>query len=474
MRVLMITLMFLWQTIPTLAQQETFTPPFDGSGWYTAGYTIGGTVWGLIMMIIFFLLFTLPFRLIIYYTSNYKLAINCRKISQWILMIATIWAAFYLVNLFSFLLNSESYFSGELDLYRQRFLPVCFTLMFLLPLYYLLSGALGKFDFYRSNHVPYLKYYILYLRSFKDDRRRNKSQMRLMSALKKIYTPYAIGQPNEFMPPRGAKRIYAGNDWQEVVMKLQQQAPLILQRINISEGYLWEFEQCVEHGYLNKVIFWVTDFKQYESFRKLAKEDYLLDFPELHQKGDEEQVFYLREDGTYRIIALTNLQSYDELIALHRQDHPEHLRQNLSYFWKRDSHLLKEAFAWHYDSQVMPGIDRLSWVGLLFPKYYLICHRIRWRVPLYLLFACIQAAEALYPMSFASLTVLRIITNVMLAYVFCRNGRRLVWLSERWESKEYYEKVYRRNTWLAVIFGILFNALWIIGTLRGITFPTSS
>jgi len=470
MNALMMNIMMLWQQNGPLDQ---FSSP-DLSLWYKAGFTMGGTAWGLVMMVLAFLLLSLPFRLIIYYSKNYKLAIFSRKVSQWILMFATIWGALYLVNFFSVILNAESYASGEIDVYRQRFLPICFMVMFILPLYYVLSVGLGKQDFYRSNHVQYLRYFILYLRSFKDDKRRDPSQIRLMKTLKKIYTPYAIGQPDEFMPPRGAKRIYAGDEWQEVVVKLQHDAPIILQRINISEGYLWEFEQCVEHGYLHKVIFWVTDFKQYEAFRKLALEDYGIEFPVLQQQGVEEQVFYLCGDGSYRIIPLKDKKSYDELIALHRQDHPELEQQHRSYFWKRDSNLLKEAFDYRYDPQLMPGINRMSWVGLLFPKYYLICHHIRWRVPIYLLLAGIQAAEALYPLSFVSLTIVRIVTNVLLALVLCRNGRRLVWLSERWESKEYYEKVYRRNTWLAVIFGIIFNALWIIATLHGITFNPSS
>lgn len=432
-------------------------------------FTLMGALWGLVWMLACYLILSLPFRLIIYYTSNYKLAIRSRKVSHWILILCTLFCAFQMVNIFSFMMNYKSFFSGEFDSYRQMFLPMSFMMMYIIPLYYILSSLLGKLDFYSTNQVPYLRYFILYLRSFKEDSR-NACERRLMRALGKIYQPYAIGQPNEFMPPRGAKRIYAGDDWQEAVLRMQHEAPIILQRINISEGYLWEFDQCVEHGYLGKVIFWVTDFKQYESFRRYAKEEYQLDFPELHQQQDEEHVFYLREDGTFRIDLLDSKQAYDELIALHRADHPHHLEENLPYFWKRDSHLLKEAFDPRYDAKLMPGINRMSWVGLLFPKYYLICHRIRYRIPLYLLFAGIQGLEILFPTSLYQLALLRFGTNALLAYVFCRNGRRLVWLSERWESKEYYEKVYRQNTFWAVLFGILFNILWIWGASSGFTF----
>ena len=253
-------------------------------------FTLMGALWGLVWMLVWYLVLSLPFRLIIYYTSNYKLAIRCRKVSHWILMLCTLFCAFQLVNIFSFMVNYKSFFSGEFDSYRQMFLPMSFMLMFIIPLYYILSSLLGKLDFFSTEQVPYLRYFILYLRSFKEDNRRNQCERRLMAALRKIYQPYAIGQPNEFMPPRGAKRIYAGDDWQEAVLKMQREAPIILQRVNISEGYLWEFDQCVEHGYLEKVIFWVTDFKQYQTFRKYAKDEYDLDFPELHQLQDEEQV----------------------------------------------------------------------------------------------------------------------------------------------------------------------------------------
>ena len=446
-------------------QQSSFIPD---SVLQLLPFTLMGAFWGLLWMIIWYLVLSLPLRLIIYYTSHYKLAIRCRKLSHWLLIAATLICAFFMVNVFSFLMNYKSFFSGEFDSYRQMFLPLSFMMMFIIPLYYILGSLLGKLDFYSTDQVPYLRYFILYLRSFKEDSRRKSSERRLMRALSKIYQPYAIGQPNEFMPPRGAKRIYAGDDWQEAVLRMQHEAPIILQRINISEGYLWEFEQCVEHGYLGKVIFWVTDFKQYESFRQYAKEEYLLDFPELHQQKAEEQVFYLREDGTFRIHLLDAPEAYRRLIDLHREDHPHHLEENLPYFWKRDSHLLKEAFDPRYDAKLMPGINRMSWVGLLFPKYYLICHRIRYRIPLYLLFAGIQAVESLYPTTLYQLAGIRMLTNVLLAYVFCRNGRRLVWLSERWESKEYYEKIYRRNTFWAVFFGILFNLLWIWGARNGI------
>lgn len=423
---------------------------------------------GILATVFLYYLLSLPCRLAIYYSNNYQIAIRCRKIAHWLLMIAVLWETYLMVQLFTFLLNVNSISTGESDFYRAYFLPVSFALQFIIPLYYIFSSFMGKLDFYSVKQLPFLKYFILYLRSFKEDNRHNPSEEKLMNALRKIYQPYAIGQPNEFMPPRGAKRIYVGDDWQEHVLKMQHDAPIILQRVNVSANYLWEFAQCVNHGYLNKVIFWVTDFSQYDSFRTLIKEKFQLDFPQLQQNGKREQVFYLREDGTFRIHEIWNRKSYNDLIALHRQDHPHYLQQNLDYFWKRDSHLLKEAFDPRYDKKLMAGINRMSWVGLLFPKYYLICHRIRYRVPLYLLFAGIQLTEHLFPTTLYQLALLRFVTNMILAYVFCRNGRRLVWLSERWESKEYYEKIYRRNTFWAVFFGILFNALWFWGARNGI------
>jgi len=437
--------------------------------------SIVGMVWTMLAAVLWFLLLTLPLRLIIYFSKNYKIAIYARKAADWVMFFAILWLAYNLITVFSFLISSDSFVhtmqTGEVDPYRQMFLPMNFTLLLIMPLYIVLRQAAGRQEFFSDNHVSLLQYFILYLRSFKDDNKHARSERRLMRMLGGIFPPYAIGQPDEFMPPRGAKRIYVGDNWKEVVLELQQKAPLILQRINLSENYLWEFEQCVEHGHLQKVIFWVANYKEYNGFREYVKGEYELDLPELEAAKAPEQLFYMLADGSYHIVPLTNETSYQAFIAQHRADHPQLLEENYAYFFGHDHNLLREAFRWKYDERIMPGIDRWSWVGILFPRFYLICHPIRWRMPVFLFLALLFVIDGLFLPHLRDIVVsnywwwvfiLRWGLNILLVYAMGRNGRRLIWLSHLWESKEYYEKIYRRNIWITVILGVLFNAIWMI------------
>ena len=42
------------------------------------------------------------------------------------------------------------------------------------PYFHILSWIVGRKPFYTKNHLQYLEYFIVYLRSFNDDRKNNK------------------------------------------------------------------------------------------------------------------------------------------------------------------------------------------------------------------------------------------------------------------------------------------------------------
>jgi len=191
-----------------------------------------GTVLGAVFTVVLtFFILSLPLRLLIVYSNNYKVAIFCRKLADWLLLFiiaevvlqslsASIQASLYL-------LSDENVFVGMVE-------RIIAALMTLPPFYLIVKHMVNKVEFYEAKHQQYLEYFILYLRSFKDDKK-TKSEKKLMKALKRLYYPFAIGRPNEFMPQQGAKRIYVGEDWRQVVIELQKKAPLILQRVNTSE-----------------------------------------------------------------------------------------------------------------------------------------------------------------------------------------------------------------------------------------------
>lgn len=102
--------------------------------------------------------------------------------------------------------------------------------------------------------------YILYLRSFVDDKSMSKINLnepasieidsqeeQLVEVLSEIGEVVALGKPGEEFPLPGAKRLYFGdNEWREQVTKLIKKAKLIIVRVDKTKNLWWEIEQCFE------------------------------------------------------------------------------------------------------------------------------------------------------------------------------------------------------------------------------------
>lgn len=98
--------------------------------------------------------------------------------------------------------------------------------------------------------------YTLYLRCFNDDSLTERSpdmnyrseEENVMSVVRKIGKPVAIGCPADKTPPLGAYRIYVGDDeWQDKVVELVERAKLVVLRIGLTEGLAWEVLHCLNN-----------------------------------------------------------------------------------------------------------------------------------------------------------------------------------------------------------------------------------
>ena len=322
------------------------------------------------------------------------------------------------------------------------------AVLLLVPLYQIMHKYIGRQRFYSEEHERYLKYFILFLRSFKDDDKWAKSEEKLMRSLKKLFNPYAIGRPNELIPPRGAKRIYVGDGWKGVVISLQRRAPVILQRINMTDNFLWEFDQCVQHGYLDKVIFWVTDFDDYDEFQEMVAKRYGLWFPRLFEEKNTELLFYRSGEEGFRIYPLRTKAKYKRLTEEYLKDHPELKEKHQEYFYGRDLSVWSILKASKPDPQLPEGICKWDWMAFLFPQFYVVCHSTKKKWWLYL----ISVILLLMFIDLNLLGLLYLFPMILLG----RNGRELSWLSHRWESSDWFETCYRKNNKIVLTLGITF------------------
>lgn len=113
-----------------------------------------------------------------------------------------------------------------------------------------------------ENHAPIET--ILFLRPFNADNKymdpvyyEGKEYQTLESflcvELKKLGVPIAIGKPGEAFKPDGARRIYVGDNWQDVVQFYLKESKLVVLYVDFTPGVQWEIKQALS-SYRDKLI----------------------------------------------------------------------------------------------------------------------------------------------------------------------------------------------------------------------------
>jgi len=409
-----------------------------------------------ITVLLSFLILSFPLRLLIRYSQNYKIAMRCRQASD-IMLVFIILAVE--ISALSSGIQTSTIMAGN-NAFWAAVVTINVSFLIGIPFYLIVTYFVGRVKFYNESHVKYMDYFILYLRSFKDDNKNGKLERKLLHSLNRLYATFAIGRPDEFMPSRGAKRIYVGANWQQVVLELMHKAPIILMRVNTSENFLWEFDQCIKRGYLGKALFWVSDVQSYHDFKTLAIEKYGLEFPAMGENLEHDVLFYTLPDGGYHLYLLEDDSSYHRFANVYLSQHTSHRQQNTPYFYGRNM-LLPLAFSPVYSSYVMPGINRWSWVGFIFPDFFIILQSFKWRILIYVIYVALVPAVLNFVSSATGFMGIIVLANLLLGFLVGRNGRTVAWLSRKWESVSFYNRVYRRANYLAVFLGILRLVFWI-------------
>jgi hypothetical protein len=140
---------------------------------------------------------------------------------------------------------------------------------------------------------------ILYLRPFKTDIKMAKyiftqfywGGVRTMEEqLAEVLQPFgrllAIGQPGETLPKPGAAKIYAADDWKNVVIEKMKASRLVVILAGTGEGLLWELKEAFEVVDPTKILILVPEMrkKSYEAFRLQAEKTFNIHFPEAGKK----------------------------------------------------------------------------------------------------------------------------------------------------------------------------------------------
>lgn len=422
----------------------------------------------LMLLLLIYLLLTWPFRLVIKRTNDYNRAISLRKFCHVLLYVFVIIGVISVaIQLLLRGTNSSFY----------EFIGKGLVVLFFLPIYYLWAKSLLNYvDFYDETIIDRLQYFILYLRSFKDDKRRDAHEMRCMETMYNLFCPYAVGVPSEFSPSEGAPRIYIGEKWQEQVSRLFQKAPIVLFRISDTSNFLWEVEHCVDNNMLQKSLFWIGDKDYYCNFAALMQnKGYNL--PPIENDHLNSILYFQNEE--IKILPINTKKQRDQFVETYKSDKTNLLEPYTSYLFGRDKKL-KLFISNKYSPELIPEVKSWSFLAFFFPAFYSIFHSFSYRTLIYLGILMLDiitgmstlGAIALYKngvwgsmMLCACASVLTIVFRLLLSYYMGRNAKSMVWLSEKWSSVEEYNYAQKRAdrlTYFMVGVCLLVSALILI------------
>lgn len=417
----------------------------------------------MLRLLIIFLVISIPLRIIISYSHNYTVA-KYSRIASHVLMICLI--SIGCIPVIFHGLKSNAHLSYNIG-------AIVGGIFLIVPIYHFGESLFGIKRLYDAQHIKYMDSFILYLRSFKDDKKKILDEFRILQLLRNFFKVFEVGRPDEFYPSNnGAQHLYIGEDWKGNVLTMMDKAVFILMRINTTDNYLWEFEQCHSKNLLNKIIFWITDLQEYEKFRAFTYQKYQLDLPSLVR---ENSVMYYMH-GRFKLYCVESKK--ESIIFANDLYEDKVLHTSYEAYFHGKKQKLKAFLNFKKSDMGINVVKSWNTIAFLFPALYTIFSNIKHKNKIYFgilfldfsMFVFLFMAGVMLAQTFIEKKVdfdipnypfllvfycLCLIIRVVLAYLFGKNGDLLVWLSENWESVFLYEKKIKSIKFKTVSFVLL-------------------
>ena len=136
-----------------------------------------------------------------------------------------------------------------------------------------------------------------------------------------------------------------------------------------------------------------------------------------------------KEAENFCVFGLNSKNSYSEFIKRYNESRCLTFNHK-DYFSGRDKSLIKQFFTWKREPNMMEGVQEWCWTAFFFPSSYMIMQRFPSRGVLYLS---------------SILTIVLFPLRILLMIYMGRNAKKMVWLSEKWESVSYFEDIHQNN-----------------------------
>ena len=417
----------------------------------------------MLILLIIFLFISIPLRIIISYGHSYTVA-KYSRIASHVLMICLI--SIGCIPVIFHGIKSNEHLSYNIG-------AIVAGILLVVPLYHFGEFLFGTKKIYDEKHIKYMDSFILYLRSFKDDKKKVLDEFRILYLLQNYFKVFEVGRPNEFYPSNnGAQHLYIGENWKEYVLTMMDKAVFILMRINTTDNYLWEFEQCHSKKLLDKVIFWITDLQEYKRFCAITYEKYKLELPPIEK--DNSVMYYTH--GRFKQYCVESKK--ESIIFANDLYEDKVLHTSYEAYFHGKKQKLKAFLNFKKSDMGINVVKSWNTIAFLFPALYTIFSNIKHKNKIYFgilfldfsMFVLLFIAGVMLAQTFIEKKVdfdipnypfllvfycLCLIIRVVLAYLFGKNGDLLVWLSENWESVFLYEKKIKSIKFKTISFVLL-------------------
>lgn len=322
----------------------------------------------MLILLIIFLIISIPLRIIISYSHNYTVA-KYSRIASHVLMICLI--SIGCIPVIFQGLKSNAHLSYNIG-------TIVGGIFLIVPIYHFGESLFGIKRLYDAKHIKYMDSFILYLRSFKDDKKKILDEFRILCLFQNYFKVFEVGRPNEFYPSNNcAQHLYIGENWKENVLTMMDKAVFILMRINTTDNYLWEFEQCYSKKLLDKVIFWITDLQEYKRFCAITYKKYKLELPPIEK--DNSVMYYMH--GRFKQYCIKNKKE-SILFANDLYEDKTLYSSHRTYFYGKKNKL--RAFLNFKKCAININVVK-SWntIAFLFPALYTIFSNIKHKNKIY-------------------------------------------------------------------------------------------
>jgi len=184
--------------------------------------------------------------------------------------------------------NTDFFEAQKWELYGELYTSSIFFLISLVftPKCFILAKKLSKRQI-KKQELKYNEPFILYLRSFIDDKKSGNfvdpvlsgsktEEEILVNILSEIAPVFCIGSPEDLYTPYGAQRIYIEeHNWKERVEEMAKYAKCIVLRLGETSNFWWEVEMCLQTINKDKLLFLIPFSNNFASIGILYK--YLYD-----------------------------------------------------------------------------------------------------------------------------------------------------------------------------------------------------